>query len=147
MTDYKEIAEDIIIQVTNLVKELEELDRQIEKLKEEYDAIKSLFGFKEKDIKSKSFIISKRWVKNKSGKKYFYYYLVVKENGRVVYQRYLGKKIPKQAQVLVDAKKRAKEIKKELERLKGEKERKIRLLKTIHGWLVPKKMFEYALEE
>jgi len=112
---------ELIEMTKRLVEKRDELARLIEVLEREVEKIKTKWGFKDYEIENCSIFINHRWVKNKAGSRYYYYYLVERDKeGKVISNTYIGKNIPEGLLKKIRDFRKAKAIKKRIKKLKRE---------------------------
>ena len=118
--------------IQGLIRRLKELEQHIQEINKELQSLEADWGGKPAWIEIK-------WVKNKIGRKYFYPYLRVLEQGPdgTVIKRsiYIGWKNLAEIEKRVRDNRRFRQLMKELQRLYGEYQRLQRRLERIKRWL------------
>jgi len=111
-------AESMIKGLKELYQRYIELKKEIEEKENELQRILTKHGWTADYVREHTMYINKRWVLNKTGQKYYYFWLVIKRGSEIVQNIYLGAEVRKELEEEIADFKRAKEILRELKRLK-----------------------------
>jgi len=119
-----------------LYQKYEKLRKEISEMEDELQRILTKHGWTEDYVKEHVIYINKRWVKNKIGQKYYYFWLVVKHRGEVIENVYLGSTVRKELEEEVNDFRRAKELLIKIEDLKYYFDRCRKRLREIEDILI-----------
>jgi len=124
MSHLEGMAQDVKIQVDVLLEELKKLEEEEQKLLEELAKLKPLKGY-----------LEFKWVRNKIGRKYWYWYLRWREGGKLK-SMYIRIDVVPELMEREKDKAKAKQIIKKLKLIRREKMRIYRKLSKAHASLM-----------